>query len=153
MFRSVRSHFLALFLTAALASPSVAGSDSVIGKRIVGYRAMGAALKGANDALRGGAASPAAIRQSAATIQRISREQYHWFPAGSGQRAGVKTAAKAEIWTNAASFRAAQDAFARQADAFQRTSQGGDVDLIRAQARRLGGTCKGCHDLFREARD
>jgi cytochrome c556 len=76
-----------------------------------------------------------------------------WFPAGSGPQPGVKTAAKPEIWTRAADFRRAQDAFAAQAVAFQNVANGGNADAIRAAARSLGATCKGCHDQFRVPKD
>ncbi|HMP56221.1 MAG TPA: cytochrome c, partial [Novosphingobium sp.] len=82
-------------------------------------------------------------------IRNHARNQYGWFPAGSDASTGVKTKVKAEVWSRPPEFRAAQDAFARSAEAFQRSVQAGDEAAIRAGARALGGTCKGCHDTFR----
>ena len=93
------------------------------------------------------------LGQYARQIRNHARNQYSWFPAGSDASAGVKTKVKAEIWTRPAQFRAAQDGFARSAEAFQRTVQGGDARAIRTAARSLGGTCKACHDAFRVPTD
>ncbi len=78
-----------------------------------------------------------------------SAAQYKWYPRGSGPQPGVKTAAKVEIWSRGAQFRAGQDRFAGQAAALQRAAAGGDPVAIRAEARKLGATCKACHDAFR----
>ncbi len=61
----------------------------------------------------------------------------------------MKTAAQPEIWLRARDFSLAQDTFAREADAFLRVAKTGDIAAIRAGVRRLGGTCKSCHDTFR----
>lgn len=134
-------------------APSVAGPTDSLRTRVTGYRALGAAFKATNDALRSDPVALANIRQSVTTIRKVSRAQYGWYPAGSGPHPGVKTAAKVEIWSNATAFRADQDAFARQADALFRAVNGGDVATIRAEARKLGGTCKACHDTFRQSED
>jgi cytochrome c556 len=34
--------------------------------------------------------------------------------------------------------------------AFQQAAQGNDVEAIKAAHAKLGGTCKACHDKFRE---
>lgn len=120
--------------------------------RIAEYRELGAAFKSVNDGLRG-EPQVALIRISARQVVNASRAQYNWFPAGSGPAPGVRTGAKPEIWTQAAKFRAAQDAFAQQAAALQRAANAGNADAIRTEARKLGATCKGCHDTFRNKLD
>lgn len=144
---------IALIAFAATAVPLLANPAGDVRSRIAGYRDLGAAFKAVNDGLRGGNAQPAQIQQQARRIVAASQAQYRWFPAGSGAQAGVKTAAKPEIWAQAPRFRAAQDAFAAQAAQFQRAAAGGNVDAIRSEARKLGGTCKGCHDTFRTPED
>jgi cytochrome c556 len=93
------------------------------------------------------------IQMAARQIRNASNAMRNWFPAGSGPQPGVKTAAKPEIWTQAAAFRQKQDAFAAQAVAFQNAANSGNVDAIRAASRSLGATCKGCHDQFRVPKD
>lgn len=131
-----------------MASPLLAAGADSVRARVHGYRELGAAFKAVNDGLRG-EPQTVLIQQSARLIRNSAREQYAWFPTGSDASAGVRTAAKPEIWARPAQFRAAQDAFARQADVFQRAAASGNVATMRAEARKLGGTCKGCHDQFR----
>lgn len=136
-------------LALALSAPLLASSPSdTVRTRIAAYRELGAAFKGANDSLRG-EVQTVVLQQYARQIRNASRAQYGWFPAGTGAQAGVRTSAKAEIWSRPAEFKAAQDAFASQADAFQRAAASGNAATLRAEARKLGGTCKGCHDSFK----
>ncbi len=152
----MRSRFrltAATVLILAAATPVLAGPGDQIRTRVAGYKDLGAAFKAANDALRSPQPQVVVIQQSAARIRNAARGQYAWFPAGSGARPGVKTAARPDIWTRARDFRAAQDVFARQADVFGRVAGSGDVAAIRLEARKLGAACKACHDTFRQSED
>lgn len=138
------------FAVVALGGPVLAGPADQVHARVTGLRALGNAFKAVNDQVRGsGAVQPQLMQQYAQQILKASHDQYGWFPAGSGPQPGVKTAVRPEVWTRAAQFRAAQDAFARQADVFARTAAGGDAAAIRTEARKLGAACKSCHDNFR----
>jgi cytochrome c556 len=138
-------------LAVAIATPVIAAITpaDAVRTRVSGLRELGAAFKSVNDALRSPTPQTMLIQISARQISGAARDQYNWFPAGSGPQTGVKTAAKPEIWAQSARFKQAQDAFAAQATSFQRAAQGGNLDLIRAESRKLGQTCKGCHDTFR----
>lgn len=141
-----------LFAAGALAAgvPALQAAPSDIVKaRINGFRELGAAFKAVNDGSRGSELQTVLIQQSARQIRNAARDQYRWFPQGSGPQPGVKTAAKPEIWSQAPQFRALQDAFARQADVFFQTANSGSPAAVRAEARKLGGACKSCHDSFR----
>ena len=137
----------------AVAAPLFAAPADTIRTRIASYRELGAAFKAVNDGLRGSDVQTILIAQSARQIRNTAQQQYDWFPAGSGPQAGVKTRAKAEIWSQSDKFRAAQDAFAKAADNFSRAVASKDVAAIRSNARLLGGACKGCHDTFRTPED
>ncbi|MFA7601579.1 MAG: cytochrome c [Novosphingobium sp.] len=143
----------ALSLIAVAGAAIAAAPADTVRSRIAGYRALGAAFKSANDTVRSGDVRSPRLQQAAAQISAAARRQYQWFPAGSGPQAQVKTAARPEIWTRAAQFRSAQDGFARQAVAFERTVRGGNAAAIRTEARKLGGQCKACHDQFRVPHD
>lgn len=138
---------------AAVATPLLAAPADQVRTRIAGYRELGAAFKSVNDGLRGGEPQTVLIQLSAREIRRAANDQYQWFPQGSGPQPGVKTAAKPAIWSQTEQFRAAQDAFARQAETFQRVAMSGNAAAIRAEARKLGGACKACHDNFRVPQD
>lgn len=143
---------LALLL-GAVAAPLLGAPADQVRTRIAGYRQLGASFKAVNDGLRAPSPPLPQIQAAARQIRSLSAQQYGWFPAGSGLRAGVKTAAKPEIWAQGARFRQLQDGFAAQANAFQRAVDGGDVAAIRTAARSLGGSCKACHDQFRAEND
>jgi cytochrome c556 len=146
---SRRSRILAALSLGLIGAPLLAAPADVVRARIAGLRELGAAFKNANDALRGGEPQTIMIRQSAREIVSAARAQYQWFPAGTGPNPAWKTAARPDIWTQTARFRAAQDNFARAADAFQRAAMGGNADAMRSSARTLGATCKACHDQFK----
>lgn len=152
-----RRKFLARpFALAALvlvAAPLLAAPADDVRSRVAGLRELGASFKAVNDGLRGSEPQTILIQQAARQIRNAATAQYRWYPAGSGPQPGVKTAAKPEIWTQAPRFKAAQDAFAAQAAAFQQAANSGNINAIRAEARKLGGTCKGCHDSFRVPQD
>jgi len=141
-----------LMLIGAVAAIAATPADS-IRTRVAGYRALGAAFKSTNDLVRAGNFASPGLRQVAGQISAASRGQYGWYRVGSGPRSRLKTAARAEIWTRGAEFRAAQDAFARQAAAFERIAASGNEAAIRSGVRQLGASCKGCHDNFRLADD
>ena len=115
----------------ALAAPLLAAPADDIRTRVAGLRELGAAFKAVNDGLRGADVQIMLIQISARQIRNAAADQYHWFPAGSGPAPGVKTAAKPEIWTKPAEFRAAQDQLARAADGLQAAAASGNVDTIR----------------------
>lgn len=92
----------------------------------------------------------AEIQKYAAAIDTAAPQLPAQFPAGSGPESGVKTGAKAEIWAKPADFKKAADNFATAAHALNVTAQKGDVAAIKQAFGAMGGTCKTCHDGFRE---
>ena len=130
------------------AAPKLAPADQ-IKARVTGLRELGAAFKAINDGLRAPAPQTILIQQSARQIRNAAQAMSTWFPKGSGPESGQKTSAKPDIWTKPKDFAAAQLAFSRQADALAKASAGSDIEAIRMETRKLGGTCKACHDQFR----
>jgi cytochrome c556 len=112
------------------------------------YEEMGRAMKGINTELKGRSPDVAAIQRHAALIAGYGPQILTWFPEGSGPEAG-RTRAKAEIWSDAATFRRAAERMQRVSAEFSRTAQSGDLAAIRAAVPELGNSCKNCHDRFR----
>ncbi|RJF93901.1 cytochrome c [Sphingomonas cavernae] len=139
----------ALVVICALAAPLLAAPNDIVAMRVAGFREVGAAFKNINDELKSSTPQKYVIQLSARQIRDYARQHYGWFPAGSGSKPGVKTAAKPEIWSQAAAFKTAQDGFAKQANAFATVAASGDVARMRAQAKALGQTCTVCHRSFR----
>jgi len=137
-------------LAAGLASaPLLAAAADVVRARVEGLRELGASYKNVNDELKKDDPNKMILQISARQIRDIAGQQYKWFPAGTGPQPGVKTKAKAEIWSQGAQFKAAQDAFNKQANDFFKLASAGDVATMKTQVRRLGATCSGCHRNFR----
>jgi len=137
----------------ALATPVFAAPADSIRTRIAGLRELGAAFKAVNDGLRSSEPQTILLQQSARQIRNAANAMPGWFPRGTGPEARVKTAARPEIWSQAARFQAAQNAFIARSGEFQAAVGSGNVAAMRAKARELGATCKGCHDSFRVPSD
>ena len=112
------------------------------------YEEMGRAMKGIGDQLKAGSPDVAVIQRHAALVAGYGPQILTWFPEGSGPEAG-RTRAKAEIWSDAATFRSAAERFQQASAEFNRTAQGGDVGAIRAALPALRESCSNCHDRFR----
>jgi cytochrome c556 len=133
---------------APAATPAPMAPADAIRAREAGFKEMGAAFKNVMDGMRG-EPQLIVVQQSARMIKAHSQNIYRWFPAGSGPRPGVKTAAKAEIWSKPAEFRVATDNLAKAANTLMTAAASRNTDAIRASLRPLGAACKGCHDPFR----
>src|SRR5262245_26530493 len=105
------------------------------------YHKLGDAFKTIRDQVKSGSPDLAAIRSAADVVNETSVNQFNWFPAGSGPAPGVKTRAKAEIWSRPQDFEAAQKLFADQAKKFHTVVAGNDVAAISAQFAELGKSC------------
>ncbi len=126
---------------------------TAIAARKTGYGEIGAAFKTVNDELRKPKPLAIVLTRSTATIKKTAPRAANWFPAGSGPAPGVKTSAKAEIWTKKAEFDAIQARFLVNVDKLDKLAAAGDMKALQAQARVVGGDCKACHDKFRTPQD
>ena len=143
---------IVLALSAAL--PAMAQSPqqnaaASIQARQTHYKEIGKSTKGINDELKSAAPSVASIQRYARTIATYGPQITTWFPHGTGSEAGVKTAAKAEIWAKPQEFAKDANDFKLESAAFYATAQKGDLGAIKAEFPKLGATCKACHDEFR----
>lgn len=145
---------IALSLAAAVVI-AAAPSDPIamIKVRHKGMEEIGAAFKKLKAESAASAPNVGVVRANAAIVQRHATAQLNWFPKGSGPDAGHKTDAKKEIWTDPANFRQAQLKFQTEANKLNAVAVKGDMAALPAQFRATGGTCKGCHDKYREEDD
>ncbi len=138
----------AAMAVAGSAAAQLSPKDAVTA-RVNGYRETGAAYKIINDQLKAKTPVKIMLRTSAKTIAGAARQQYGWFPAGSGPEAGVKTKVKPAVWTDAAGFKAAQARFQQEADLMVKVVETGDQAQMQKQAKALGATCSACHNKYR----
>ena len=139
---------LALGLTACGNPDTPAGRAA--DARHENFEAIGDAAKAIGDELKAAAPDLAKIQTAAATINGFAPKVESWFPAGSGPADGIKTDALQAIWLKPADFKADTEKFVAEAAKFQALAQAGDIAAIGAGMKALGGTCKSCHDKFRE---
>lgn len=84
--------------------------------------------------------------ESADIVANLSK--LPWAGFGEGTDLG-ETKAKPEIWKQAAKFKEAADKFQQEAIKLQAAAKGGKEADIKAAFTATAGTCKGCHDDFR----
>lgn len=140
---------LALAGTAAAASAALTAPQAVETRKNR-YRELGAAFKTINDQAKSGTLIKVMLRSSAKIVSGVARDQYQFFPTGSGPVASVSTKAKATIWSDPAGFKLAQANFQRQADAMALAAESGQLDQVQKQVKALGQTCAACHRNYRE---
>jgi cytochrome c556 len=147
----LRRHTFILALTAVgIATGAVAATDAagVIAERKANMKKIGGAFKLIMTQTKAGAID-AAGKSAADDLRGLSAKVDSWFPAKTGPDVDSTTRAKAAVWTNRADFTAKAKAFAAAAIELQAAvTKGGDV---QAAAGKVGGTCKACHDSYREA--
>jgi cytochrome c556 len=113
------------------------------------YKAVGRSNKAVRDELQKSEPDIAVIRTNAVTLHQSARRTGQLFLRGTGQETGIKTAALPIIWTQFPDFRGKHIQFVNAARGVERASRGDNVDAIKAAMQTLGGTCKGCHDVYR----
>jgi len=148
-------HLKLLAPVLALAVSACGNPDTPAGRaadaRHESFEQMGDAMKLIGDELKGGKPDIAKVQAAAATINGFAPKVQGWFPAGSGPDDGIKTEARQEIWKKPAEFQAAANRFVDEAHTFNVLAQAGDVAALGKGMEALGGSCKGCHDKFKEA--
>ena len=141
---------LASLAAAGLATAAYAFAPAdTIRMRQANYKQMAAALKGTNDQLRADSPSLPLIRQHSALLNRHAVRVLRWFPRGTGPESGVRTRAKAEIWTDRRGFTQAGARLLVAARELDAAARRGDIARVRAAFPGLRGACGACHDAYR----
>lgn len=112
------------------------------------YEDLGKNFKVLLDNSKLGTPDMAAVSAAAAKVNEYAGQMGTWFPPGTGPEAG-KTEAKANIWTDRADFDAKLANLQTEAGKLV-TAAGTDAAAFKAQFGPTGGTCKACHDVYRE---
>ncbi|HWA49353.1 MAG TPA: cytochrome c [Dongiaceae bacterium] len=127
-----------------MAGLSQAQTD-VIKQRQADMKANGASMKAINGILE--ANGPAAdVAAEATKIHEKAMEIATLFPAGSDQG---DTKAKPEIWQTPDDFAAKLKALQDESAMLVTAANGGDMMVVKAQYEKLGGTCGGCHKVYK----
>ena len=112
---------------------------------------VGKDAKEISDQLKSGSLDKAVIQSDASEIDKTLKDLPTWFPKGSGPEAGIKTAAKPEIWEHPDEFHKAYEDAQAAADNFAKVAEtsGGDMSAVGPAFMTLGKACGGCHKPFR----
>ena len=86
------------------------------------------------------------IKKSATTLHNWSKEMIKYFPEGSD---GAPSEASADIWLDPEGFKKAVNNFELASLKLINNSKEKDFDKTVDSFRSLAGTCKGCHQKFR----
>jgi cytochrome c556 len=137
---------------AAGTAVSEAGGETaaIITARQDKLKKMGAANRAMADELKKSTPDVAVFKTNADLIAGFAPDLINWFPAGTGMESGVKTAAKAEVWSQPDQFKAAHERFVAESAKFQTTVATGDLAAIGAGVEELGLTCRNCHQVNRQ---
>jgi cytochrome c556 len=90
----------------------------------------------------------AAIKANVALVKTLST--LPWGAFGPGTEG--KSAAKPEVWSDAAGFKAAQTKFEGAVVKLSAAADSSDLDKLRAAFGDVGASCKACHDAYRVKR-
>ena len=80
-------------------------------------------------------------------IAALAPQLLEGFPEGSDK--GAETEAKADIWKSMDDFKSKLDDFVRESKALADVAKAGDEAKTRDQFKKTAGTCKACHDKYR----
>jgi len=89
----------------------------------------------------------ATFLRHAQRLDQVSKMAWDGF--GPGTDAGAPTKARPEIWSNAAGFKQAADAFQAETPKLVAAAQSGNMDQIKAAFGGVAKSCDNCHDNFR----
>lgn len=157
----VRNYASRLVIAAALAgilaacsSETPAGSSAgaapaVLKERHDNFEEIGDAFKAVRGELEKGAPDFTLIAAKAGDINTRAQLIESHFPAGTSVEDGFKTEALPSIWQKPEEFKAASQKLIDESAKLATIAGGGDAAAVGAQAKAMGGTCKGCHDQFR----
>lgn len=110
------------------------------------FKQVGDAMKTIGDVVKGDVAYDAEqFKAVVAQMQTAGAEAFQHF--GEGTQGGN---AKADIWTNMAKFEEGRDKMAAAVAALNEAAQTNDLNAIKPKMGDLGGSCKSCHDAFKE---
>jgi cytochrome c556 len=148
----LKQSFTAAFLCLGLATSVFAGpADDAIKGRQACMKANGAAMGTFVPIMKGEKPfDAAAVKAATDAIDAACANLASQWGADTQKGETVETWAKPEIWTDNATFKAAEAAYDKSVLAIKATTD--DASFKTAFAE-FGGSCKGCHEKFRKPKE
>jgi len=88
-----------------------------------------------------------AVADNAVVVEAMSK--LPWAAFGEGTDMAANTKAKPEVWSDNAKFKEAADKMMAEVGKLNAAAKTGKLDDLKAAVTATGGTCKNCHDNFR----
>ncbi len=88
-----------------------------------------------------------AAADNAAVVAEMAK--LPWTAFGAGTDKGGNTKSKPEIWTEQAKFREGSDKLVAESDKLAAAAKTGNLDALKTAFTATAGTCKSCHDSFK----
>lgn len=88
-----------------------------------------------------------AAADNAAVVEAMSK--LPWAAFGEGTDQGGNTKAKPEVWSDPGKFKEAADKMMAEVVKLNAAAKTGKLDDLKAAVSATGGSCKNCHDNFR----
>lgn len=88
-----------------------------------------------------------AAADNAVVVEAMSK--LPWAAFGEGTDMAANTKAKPEVWSDNAKFKEAADKMMAEVGKLNAAAKTGKLDDLKAAVTATGGTCKNCHDNFR----
>ena len=125
--------------------------EKAVEARKANFKKFGASMKAMTGFVRNDVGTAADVQAAAGTIAGLAPNLTKWFPAGTAVGVG-KSEALPAIWdkANQAEFQKFAANLGVEANKMVAVAKSGDKAAIGAQLGALGGTCKACHDKYKE---
>jgi len=139
-------------VTSMLAVPAWSGDaspDAMVKYRKAAMSATSKHMKSLKMLASGEIVRPGDVAAHADALAAGARDMVSLYPSGTGVDSGLKTDAKAEIWSKSADFAAEAKKFAEATTKLAELAKGGDMKALAAQLETVGDSCKSCHDGFK----
>ncbi|NBB68947.1 MAG: cytochrome c [Alphaproteobacteria bacterium] len=124
--------------------------DNAIKYRQTIYETLGANLTAVVMNLKGEVSFPDAVGVHARTVADTAPLVLPAMEQDTAGRGSAETEALDKIWDNWDDFTAKAEDMQAAAVRLAELAQGDDMQAIGAQVQELGGTCKSCHDEYRD---
>lgn len=147
-----RAIFAAAALAAAVVAPAAANAmdaENAVKYRQQVMKAIGAYTNNVVMVLKGEVPYSDQLLPSAKMLADTAKLSLLTFEENTAD-SGVKTTATAEIWSDWEKFSGGMKMMEERTDALVAAVESGDKGAIGAAVKKVGETCKGCHDNFRE---
>jgi cytochrome c556 len=125
------------------------GVPQIIRARQGHFKTLGRAAKSLRDQIWRSLPNWNVVTNDTHQIERLAAALPSWFPSGSGKGHGVRTRARAAIWSQPRLFARAAQRFLNRAKGVDQAAASRNLRALRVRIRGLGQTCASCHRRFR----